>query len=80
MLFRSAIIEVLDRTSGVTEPSEDAFFFGRSFVQSNGCILREDGLTEAEIQFLCGTYKVQKGMSRSSTLNRTAEPHSLFSP
>ncbi|KAL5499161.1 hypothetical protein ACEPAH_1679 [Sanghuangporus vaninii] len=56
-----AIMEVHGLGNIVTRPSEDVSSFGRSFTLVNGDILWEDFLTESELLFLCGTYKVRKG-------------------
>ncbi|KAL5526399.1 hypothetical protein ACEPAF_8122 [Sanghuangporus sanghuang] len=52
-------VQVLDDVK--TGPSEDVSFFGHDFALSDGRTLWEDQLTESELLFLCGTYKVRKG-------------------
>ncbi|KAL5497976.1 hypothetical protein ACEPAH_2907 [Sanghuangporus vaninii] len=52
-------VQVLDDVK--TGPSEDISFFGHDFALSDGRTLWEDQLTESELLFLCGTYKVRKG-------------------
>ncbi|KAL5511025.1 hypothetical protein ACEPAG_3744 [Sanghuangporus baumii] len=59
-----AIMEVLGFDLGtfdLTGPYERISTTGQSFVFSDGQVLWEDGLTESELLFLCGTYKVRKG-------------------
>ncbi|KAL5537291.1 hypothetical protein ACEPAF_1114 [Sanghuangporus sanghuang] len=60
---RRSIMEVFSSDLSMidlTGPGEDVGTVGRSFVLPNGQTYWEDSLTESELLFLCGTYKVSK--------------------
>lgn len=67
------IMECLNPSQAALGPSDDANNYGEKFVLSDDTSLWEDVLSESELLFLCGTYKVQKGQTKASICTAMAK-------